>query len=183
MLTGLYRRVDDDLRSSITNAMKNTSSVSKQKLKESQKGAAPTTHKSRKQRKIDDADSASDGGNSQKGVMAGERKERDLDFVRYSSSAPKRLNDIAQAPPELKGVPRLARLVEKSKSKHTTMNSTKKSKGVSEDEDDSAGSILTAQQKRMMELEREKAINRYRALKEVRLKEKQSNPNKDVESA
>ena len=67
-----------------------------------------------------------------------------------STSAPRRLNDIAHAPPEFKNLPRGAE--DKSKKKY----------GVGKE------GVISMKQKMMMEEEREKAIVRYRALKERR---------------
>ena len=67
------------------------------------------------------------------------------DFQTTSSSAPKRLNDIAQAPPEFKKLPR------------GVLSATGKREGV-----------LSMSQKVMMEQERENAITRYRELKASR---------------
>lgn len=66
-----------------------------------------------------------------------------------STSAPRRLNDIAHAPPEFKNLPRGA----EDKSKKY---------GVGKE------GVISMKQKMMMEEEREKAIVRYRALKERR---------------
>ena len=102
----------------------------------------------------------------------GKERSPSPDFVRLSSSTPKRLNDIVQAPPELKSTaPRLSRLVQKrsqKKSGNVGLSSDRDGDG-----DDGSGGdgVVSLQQKRMMELEREKAINRYRALKEAKLKE------------
>lgn len=149
--------------------MKSTASTSKQKLKESQANSLLLSAKKSGKRK--GGDRGDDGNDSDTGrehaSASARRRETSPDFVRHSSSAPKRLNDIVQAPPELKGVPRLTRLAEKSKQASKTYK-----KETSEGDDDDSNSILTVQQKRMMELEREKAINRYRALKEARLKER-----------
>lgn len=73
---------------------------------------------------------------------------RPREFQTYSSSAPKRLNDIAQAPPEFKKLPRKA--------------PPKASSGPID--------IVSQAQKRMMELERDKVIQRYRAFKEGKRK-------------
>jgi len=77
---------------------------------------------------------------------------RPTEFQKSSTSAPRRLNDVAQAPPELK---KLSRGVKEYP--------TGKSKATSGRED-----ILSMKQKLMMREEREKAILRYRALKERR---------------
>lgn len=67
------------------------------------------------------------------------------EFVVVNSSAPKRLNDIAQAPPEFSQLPRGA-----------TAFSSKKD------------GVLSMAQKLLMEKERENAIARYRELKLTR---------------
>ncbi|KAI5114658.1 hypothetical protein M0805_003678, partial [Coniferiporia weirii] len=101
------------------------------------------------------------------------KREPSPDFARSSSSAPKRLNDIVQAPPEFK-VSRLNRLVQKA--------AKDRSKDGDADEDGPGSGVVSAAQKRMMELEREKAIVRYRTLKEVRLKEQQRASGRDPDS-
>lgn len=70
--------------------------------------------------------------------------ERPKEFVQLSSSAPRRLNDIAQGPPEIKEMARSAKYAKRE-------------------------GILSMAQKSMMEQEREKAIARYRTLKASRL--------------
>jgi len=70
---------------------------------------------------------------------------RPKEFAIASSTAQKRLNDIAQAPPEFKKLPRGA------------------SSAIGKKE-----SVLSMSQKLMMEQEREKAIVRYRELKASR---------------
>ncbi|KAF8184212.1 hypothetical protein BJ912DRAFT_853258, partial [Pholiota molesta] len=74
-------------------------------------------------------------------------KDRRKEFQVASSSAPKRLSDIAQAPPEFKKLPRGA----------SSLPGIGKRDGV-----------LSMAQKVMMEQEREKAIARYRELKASR---------------
>lgn len=76
-------------------------------------------------------------------------KDRRKEFQVASSSAPKRLNDIAQAPPEFKKLPRGA----------SSLPGIGKRDGV-----------LSMAQEVMMEQEREKAIARYRELKASRRK-------------
>ncbi|KAL0563559.1 hypothetical protein V5O48_018507 [Marasmius crinis-equi] len=72
------------------------------------------------------------------------KHERATEFQTLSTSAPKRLNDIVQAPPEM---PRL-RKAEKIPG------------GIGK-----SGGVVSMAQKAMMEEEREKAIRRYRELK------------------
>jgi len=74
------------------------------------------------------------------------------EFQRHSSSAPRRLNDIVQAPPDLKKLPRGVK---------ATSEQGYKAGGKRE-------GVLLMAQKQMMEAEREKAIARYRDLKASR---------------
>ncbi|EJD02864.1 uncharacterized protein FOMMEDRAFT_107879 [Fomitiporia mediterranea MF3/22] len=164
------RRVEDDMRPLVRSAMKNATSVSKQKSKQSQKDVEAITKssasKSKQGRADDNADSDSEDTSTHRRKGKGrQNRSPSPDFARISSSMPKRLNDVAQAPPELKAAPRLNRLVRKAQAG--------KSGGMNGREDNvEDDGIITLQQKRMMELEREKAINRYRALKEAKLKER-----------
>lgn len=70
------------------------------------------------------------------------------EFEKHSSSAPRRLNDIAQAPPEFKKLPRGA----------TTSTSDGSGTGKRD-------GVLSMVQKQMMERERENAIVRYREMR------------------
>jgi hypothetical protein len=79
---------------------------------------------------------------------------RPKEFAVMSSAAPRRLNDIAMAPPELKKFPRGV--------KTTKHNSPAAGAG--------AG-VLSMAQRVMMEAERESAIKRYREMKERKTKE------------
>lgn len=76
---------------------------------------------------------------------------RPTEFLINPTSAPRRLNDIAKAPPEFKKLPRGIK------------DESKKEKAIPGRE-----GVLSMKQKLMMEEEREKAIARYRALKERR---------------
>ena len=157
------------MRPMIRTAMKNTTSISKQKFKESVKHSKDSDKKGKGKSSGNDEVQEDDEGQStsskSKKKNTGGRRSPSPEFAQNSSSAPKRLNDIAQAPPQFSSAPRLQRLVQKAKEK--------KSKEVNDDENDDANGIVSAQQKRMMELEREKAINRYRSLKEAKLKDRQ----------
>lgn len=81
-------------------------------------------------------------------------KQRRTEFTLLSTSTPRRLNDIVQAPPELKKLPRGA-----------------KSKGLSVKRDDSIKSgslqegVLSMARKVMLEEERERAVRMYREMK------------------
>ena len=157
------------MRPMIRTAMKNTTSISKQKFKESVKDSKDSDKKGKGKSAGNDEVEEDDEGQStsskSKKKNTGGQRSPSPEFAQNSSSAPKRLNDIAQAPPQFSSAPRLQRLVQKAKEK--------KSKEVDDDENDDANGIVSAQQKRMMELEREKAINRYRSLKEAKLKDRQ----------
>ncbi|KAL5485304.1 hypothetical protein ACEPAI_7946 [Sanghuangporus weigelae] len=163
------QRVEDDMRPIIRSAMKNTTSLSKQKLKQSQKDAEELANERRKGKGVSEHDEA-DSEDVSSHRRQGKRKDRSPspDFLRVSSSAPRRLNDVVQGPPELKPAPRLKRLAEKSQKKKAQ---DRQGSAIEDEEGD--GGVITLQQKRMMELEREKAINRYRALKEAKLKVQQ----------
>ena len=158
------------MRPMIRTAMKNTTSISKQKFKESVKESKDSNKNGKGKSSGNEEDEEDDEGQStsskSKKKNTGGRRSPSPEFAQNSSSAPKRLNDIAQAPPQFSSAPRLQRLVQKAKEK--------KSKEVNDDENDDANGIVSAQQKRMMELEREKAINRYRSLKEAKLKDRQT---------
>ncbi|KAF9652794.1 hypothetical protein BDM02DRAFT_2583928, partial [Thelephora ganbajun] len=88
----------------------------------------------------------------------GQKKKPSREFATTSTSTPKRVNDIVQAPPQIKHLPRNARKIVAASGKG------KKS-----------DAVVSMAQKVMMEAERENAIQRYRKLKERRLKQHQKN--------
>ncbi|KLO19705.1 hypothetical protein SCHPADRAFT_992650 [Schizopora paradoxa] len=141
------RRVEDDMRPLVRTAMSSTASASRQKRNASEKDDqtnAQTPERPNKS-KSSHIESQSEFQRVKSTKPAAELK----DFDRLVSSAPKRLNDIVQAPPQLSIGSRL-----KSKSKSSSNSSGDKS-----------DNVISVAQKRMMDLEREKAIARYRALK------------------
>ncbi|KAL4080863.1 hypothetical protein J3A83DRAFT_4056239, partial [Scleroderma citrinum] len=75
-------------------------------------------------------------------------QEKGREFLKASTATPRRLNDIAQAPPEITKFPR----------------------GRQQPRKDKSSGVLTMAQKVMMEEEREKAIKHYRELKARRLR-------------
>jgi hypothetical protein len=85
-----------------------------------------------------------------------------IDFVKASTSAPKSVNDIVQAPPQINRLPRnAAKIVAASgKGKKSDVFSSMAGKA-------------------MLEAERENAIRRYRELKERRLKQQRSGADAD----
>jgi hypothetical protein len=93
---------------------------------------------------------------------SGPRQEPSIDFAKVSTSTPKSVNDIVQAPPQIKHLPRNAQKILAASGKG------KKSDG-----------IVSLAQKAIMEVERENVIQRYRELKERRLKQHQKNTDAD----
>ena len=81
-------------------------------------------------------------------------KQRATEFAVSSTSAPKRLNDIVQAPPELKKVP-----------KSTKTGVKNSAKGVGDKPRSLRDGVLSMAQKVMLEGERERAIRMYREMK------------------
>ena len=86
-----------------------------------------------------------------------DEEHRPKEFAVMSSAAPRRLNDIAMAPPELKRFPRGV------KTKH---NSPAAGAGAG-----AGAGVVSMAQRVMMEAERESAIKRYREMKERKTKE------------
>ncbi|KAF8148224.1 hypothetical protein B0H34DRAFT_668922 [Crassisporium funariophilum] len=138
------RRVEDDLRPLVKSAVQASHAVTRNVIKAEMEARAQ--EKKAKQSKLKSAVTEKDSKPTRDSPPpppeidkhAGRPKE----FQTVSSSTPRRLNDIAQAPPELKKLPRGAGSV------------TGKRDGV-----------LSMSQKLLMEEERTKAIARYRELK------------------
>ena len=86
-----------------------------------------------------------------------QEKKPSTEFAKASTSAPKSVNDIVQAPPHIKHLPRNAKRIV-----------TASGKGGKSD------TVVSMAQKAMMEAERENVIQRYRELKERRLKQFQN---------
>jgi hypothetical protein len=136
-----FRRVEDDMRPLVKTAMQSSSAQARKvrkaeldaKFKPRSKAASAADEKSNRS-SLPDPISKHDG--------------RPTEFQTSSTSVPRRLNDIAQAPPEFKKLPRGVK------------DGTKATSG--------RDGVLSMKQKLMMEEEREKAITRYRALKERR---------------
>lgn len=134
-----FRRVEDDMRPLVKSAMQ-SSSAQARKVRKAELDAKfkPKTA------------SAADEKSSHSSLADPISKHdgRPTEFQSNSTSAPRRLNDIAQAPPEFKKLPRGVK------------DRTKATSG--------RDGVLSMKQKLMMEEERENAIARYRALKERR---------------
>ena len=108
----------------------------------------PQTNQSKTKGKKATASKSNQDSEPQEEARPEKHETKARDFQTFSSSAPKRLNDIAQAPPEFKKLPRKA---------------PPKASSAPVD-------VISQTQKRMMELERDKVIQRYRALKEGKRK-------------
>ncbi|KAF5345673.1 hypothetical protein D9758_013067 [Tetrapyrgos nigripes] len=103
-------------------------------------------------------------------------KSRVTDFETYSTSAPRRLNDIAQAPPQLK--PLKARGGSRSGPDGLSTGKANAATGTGKKHE----GVLSMAQKQMMEVEREKAVKRYRELKAQREAEKERQRDGGTES-
>lgn len=142
----IFRRVEDDLRPLVKTAVQTSRAVAR--------SAAKAEHDARieakkatqaKSKPKEEEETPKKPQLVSPPTEADKFKDRLKEFQSVSSSAPRRLNDIAQAPPEFKKLPR------------GITSAIGKRDGV-----------LSMAQKVMMEQEREKAIVRYRALKASR---------------
>ncbi|KAH9836281.1 uncharacterized protein C8Q71DRAFT_761590 [Rhodofomes roseus] len=155
------RRVEDSMRGGVRVAMKNSSALARKVRKEEEVSKAAKTSKKGAPapgtRVDDDAETESDKTTAiTKPSTAGKQKPED--FERLSTSAPRRLNDIVQGPPELK----------------------KLSRGVKQRPKPSADSVagegagtlrqgaLSMAQKAILEEERLRAIKMYREMKKAK---------------
>ncbi|KAG6914595.1 hypothetical protein DXG01_016429 [Tephrocybe rancida] len=141
------RRVEDDMRplvkaafQSSNAAVRNTYQAEKEAKLEKQKAKAVKEAEKKAPSK------AATNPAPAPPVVADKHAHKAKEFLQHSSSAPRRLNDIAQAPPEFKRLPRGA-----VSSEH----------GFGGKRD----GVISMAQKQMMEKERENAIARYREMK------------------
>ncbi|KAK7045776.1 hypothetical protein VNI00_007177 [Paramarasmius palmivorus] len=147
------KRVEDSMRPVVREAMKTSlatiRSAKKQELEEKVAKKSGSEQKVRQ----NDPSSVEHSPPLSASKHAGKAKE----FQTLSSSAPKRLNDIVQAPPDI------IRL--KNATRRTGGESAGGAIGSKRD------GILSMAQKQMMETERAKAIARYRELKAAKRKD------------
>ena len=105
-------------------------------------------------------------------------KERPKEFTVVNSSLPRRLNDVAQAPPEIKAPKRLLKFgdLRLSRSGDSDNDEDVRSESIPDPGSKKRGNskldVLTPAQRRLMEVERSRAVQRYRMLKEARMKAK-----------
>ncbi|KAF9465809.1 hypothetical protein BDZ94DRAFT_1253239 [Collybia nuda] len=155
------RRVEDDMRYLVKSAVQTSNAVSRSARK------AEIEEKAKRQRKNmptaesedEDQEKAKPKRKAPPSIPApatDKHADSPKEFQKLSSSAPRRLNDIAQAPPEFKKLPRGAAAALESAFGGTGLGKR--------------DGILSMAQKTMMEKEREKAITRYREMKANRRK-------------
>ncbi|KAI1791915.1 hypothetical protein LXA43DRAFT_888471 [Ganoderma leucocontextum] len=159
-MTHFNRRVEDSMRQSVRKAMQTSSArmrqVKKEELSTGENGNAAGANASSKSRGKAGArkESDSEDGGDRSAARERLKAEEPKDFEKVNTSAPKRLNDVVQAPPELKKLPRKAK-------KLAAMGGAAKSTGASSLKE----GVLSMAQKAMMEEERERAIRLYREMR------------------
>ncbi|KAH9029535.1 hypothetical protein EDB84DRAFT_1496102 [Lactarius hengduanensis] len=142
------RRVEDHMRPLVRSAMLASAATERKERKAVTVNGTPRESKARSSvGKAEGTPSIAAGGDK--------HRDRPKEFATISSARPRRLNDIATAPPELKKLPR--RRASDLGAKHA------RTKAV--------GSVLSMAQRAMMETERENAIRRYREMKERKAKD------------
>ena len=112
----MRRRVEDAMRHSVREAMQSSSAKMRKARKEeleeksTKTTADPRPRSKSRGRGDDDSDDDSDTGRVKPASRRpGAKDDKPKDFEKLSTSAPKRLNDIVQAPPDLKKLPRKAK--------------------------------------------------------------------------
>ncbi|EEB94365.1 hypothetical protein MPER_06833, partial [Moniliophthora perniciosa FA553] len=138
------KRVEDSMRPLVRNAMK-TSLATIRGAKKQEAAKKPLVQEKNKKEDVESSADPSPSPSSSK----------PKEFKVLPSSAPKRLNDIVQAPPEMIRLKNSR--TQRSLDRHAA---TSKRDGV-----------ISMAQKQMMEVEREKAIARYRQLKAAKRKD------------
>ncbi|KAF8648985.1 hypothetical protein AX16_006099 [Volvariella volvacea WC 439] len=141
------RRVENDMRPLVKAAMRTSLAVTRKARKDLLEAK---TEKAQKKSGTGKQSVPRDGSDVEKEKLNPTKEKhstRPKEFETLKTSAPRRLNDIVQAPPEIKRLPRGA-------DQKTAKSGVGKHDGV-----------VSMAQKAMMEEEREKAIARYRALR------------------
>ena len=168
MTLAFSRRVEEHMRPLVQSAMRASAATQRKERKAaaasslasasashtSTTAATTTTSTTTKKASVKDAPSTT-ARRDDDDVDDDDDDDRPKEFAVMSSAAPRRLNDIAMAPPQLKKFPRGVK---------TKNNSPTAGAG--------AGTgVLSMAQRVMMEAERENAIKRYREMKERKTKE------------
>ncbi|KAH9038973.1 hypothetical protein EDB85DRAFT_2110590 [Lactarius pseudohatsudake] len=143
------RRVEDHMRPLVRSAMLASAATERKERK-----AATTPRESKARSSVGKAEGTTTTTPST--AAAGDKhRDRPKEFATISNARPRRLNDIATAPPELKNLPR-----RRASDLGAQPARTK-----------AVGSVLSMAQRAMMETERENAIRRYREMKERKAKD------------
>ncbi|KIP05925.1 hypothetical protein PHLGIDRAFT_517102 [Phlebiopsis gigantea 11061_1 CR5-6] len=165
-LTHFNRRVEDSMRPLLRDAIQTSAAVARKVKKDEElereakkkgKAQAPADVASSKstkgKSKADDSEESEDEDEDAKLAKPTKAqpiiKEKPKEFATFSASAPRRLNDIAEAPPELKKLPRGAK---PRKASEVGVKSLR-------------DGVLSMAQKAMLEEERERVIKAYREMK------------------
>jgi hypothetical protein len=147
---GLLRRVEDAMRPLVKSAMRSSSAIAR-RVAQSEFKSKPQPAVNRKTKPQAEAQVVDAKNRVQSPVRNKDKPPKEFQTV--STCAPRRLNDVAKAPPVLtKFLHRAGARAEKHAPPTFTIAG--------------AGGVLSMAQKVMMEEEREKAIVRYRELKE-----------------
>ena len=142
------------MRGSVQEAMQ-TSSAHVRKMKKEEMAASQTSKKDPPpQAPGKSAEVGSESEDEEDGVS---QRSKPKDFERIETSVPKRLNDIVQAPPEIKKLPR--------KAKKLASERGQKEEGAKSLRE----GVMSMAQKAKMEEERERAIRLYREMKRGKL--------------
>lgn len=138
------------MRGDVRTAMQTSSSVARKVKKEEaiSKGKQSKSNPIQgKKTKPDSEDDAEEEGKSNQSTQS-----QPKEFTVLSTSTPRRLNDIVMAPPEIKRLPRGAKLKNQVSSSQSLKDG-----------------VLSMAQKAMLEEERERAIRLYREMKQKNL--------------
>ena len=139
------------MRGSVREAMQTSSAVARKAKKEEEVSKGKQQEAKPAQEKNGKTKADLDGESEEETKQASRARLHPKDFTTLSTSAPRRLNDIVQAPPEIKKLPRGAKL--KTQTVSTSSQSLK-------------DGVLSMAQKAMLEEERERAIRLYREMKQ-----------------
>ncbi|KAF5374159.1 hypothetical protein D9615_008863 [Tricholomella constricta] len=161
------RRVEDDMRPLVKAAVHSSNAVARNAVKADKEAKAAKKLKG-KSNKTDESEEAKTTRIQPPApaVAADKHAGKAKEFQKTSSSAPRRLNDVAQAPPEFKRLPRGA--------------VSAASDGFGSGKRDG---VLSMAQRQMMEKERENAITRYREMKARQRKSGEKSDERDRDGA
>lgn len=146
------------MRGEVRVAMKASSALAR-KVKKEEEGTSKASrgkHKAALQKPDDSSSTPPRSAITPKPSTAS--KEKPEDFERLSTAAPRRLNDVVQAPPELKKLPRGVKQRPKASEAAASGESTVTLRQ----------GALSMAQKAMLEEERLKAIKLYREMKKAK---------------